>query len=600
MPVIAAKQAIGARLLNCPTTPEGAVGKDALFAALESEGHIRTDLEAALFEMRDELVQLDERVEWSQPDLSSPYWQMPEDVRGVPKPQPEKLSFQVVWPLPALRDWYKQHGLTPKSLDADVQAILDRARQKQNLSFEAQRTFEANQQRLGRAWHAWSRVRSFRGDAIPDRLTGLPLWRRYSELIVELGKVLKTDGWQSAVDAVSPGEDAKTYAIALLRKAMEGDFDAVYGMVHQSVDTALHFSLEADSWLREGLMYEVLGVQRPPEPPLGWEGPYHDAVESVRDIMLWIDREIIGAEMFNRNRGNDTSSGEMVRNAFRLVDKLEIPNLPLEPGGTFTLNKEVRVLRNLRRLLSSAAGEADSESPPMKEAQTRKTTDEIAQKAEGKHVDPAELAEAIRRLIDLIKSPQTATHKEMPTLPFSEVAPLWSEVEECLRWTTLHPRTGWDGGQYGPGRKKGQCEMPIWKATPLTGPVIEWVIVDPHWLAEMEALIQAANRSPRLAGMSTKTPTPSEPPPTDATATPPAVSKIGKLILAALLKHYPTLQTIEEICDEVKGDSSERTIGPELKTLIIKDGLAERPRGPRKGAWLTPAGKALAEKLSPP
>jgi hypothetical protein len=80
--------------------------------------------------------------------------------------------------------------------------------------------------------------------------------------------------------------------------------------------------------------------------------------------------------------------------------------------------------------------------------------------------------------------------------------------------------------------------------------------------------------------------------------TPPAaVSKPGELILAALLKHYPKLQTIEQIYDEVKGNVSERTIGPEL-TKLIADGLAYRPRGKRKGAMLTSNGKALAEKLS--
>jgi hypothetical protein len=86
------------------------------------------------------------------------------------------------------------------------------------------------------------------------------------------------------------------------------------------------------------------------------------------------------------------------------------------------------------------------------------------------------------------------------------------------------------------------------------------------------------------------------PTPADSSPTP-AVSKSGKVILAALLKQYPMLQTIEEICDEVRGYVSERTIGPELNQLIDA-GLAERPQGERKGATLTPTGKALAENLS--
>lgn len=77
---------------------------------------------------------------------------------------------------------------------------------------------------------------------------------------------------------------------------------------------------------------------------------------------------------------------------------------------------------------------------------------------------------------------------------------------------------------------------------------------------------------------------------------PPVVSRLGTQILAALLKHYPKLRTIEEISEEV--GFSERTIGPELKTLI-EDRLAERPKGKGKGATLTPTGKALAERFPP-
>jgi hypothetical protein len=89
--------------------------------------------------------------------------------------------------------------------------------------------------------------------------------------------------------------------------------------------------------------------------------------------------------------------------------------------------------------------------------------------------------------------------------------------------------------------------------------------------------------------------------PEPATDTPPVndpmLNKPGKLILAALLKHYPTLQTIEEISEELKNSLSDRTIGPELKKLIDAR-LAVRPNGERKGATLTPDGKTLAEKLS--
>jgi hypothetical protein len=88
--------------------------------------------------------------------------------------------------------------------------------------------------------------------------------------------------------------------------------------------------------------------------------------------------------------------------------------------------------------------------------------------------------------------------------------------------------------------------------------------------------------------------------PPESTAPPlAAVSKPGKLILAALLKSYPTLQTIDKIAETIpeKDQISERTIGPELDKLI-DNGLAERPQGRGKGAILTTKGKSLAERLA--
>jgi hypothetical protein len=237
--------------------------------------------------------------------------------------------------------------------DPEIQAILDRAAQRRRNSLQTERDFEAQEQRLRRAWNAWDEVCSFRGEAIPADLTGQALWKRYAELIVELGKVLKADGWQSRVDAVKPGDDAKTYALFVLRKAIDGDVVTVGTMIGAGVDNLSQFGLRADEWLREGLRYEVLDVQLPPEPPVGWEGPYCEAVDSAGDFIKWIDAELLVSEMFDRGQGNRASDGSSVRNAFRLVMKLDLKGMPLELTGPFTLNDELAVLRNLRRLLTN-------------------------------------------------------------------------------------------------------------------------------------------------------------------------------------------------------------------------------------------------------
>jgi len=56
----------------------------------------------------------------------------------------------------------------------------------------------------------------------------------------------------------------------------------------------------------------------------------------------------------------------------------------------------------------------------------------------------------------------------------------------------------------------------------------------------------------------------------------PAVSKPGRLVLSALLNHYPTLQSIEEICGTLGGKWSERTVGSVLKALIEDDLALQR------------------------
>src|SRR5262249_17611456 len=145
--------------------------------------------------------------------------------------------------------------------DPAIQAILDKAKAKERQAAEARRTVAEREARFRRAHAAWLRVSQFRGDAIPEELTGDSLNRRYAELIVDLGQILKADGWQDCLDAVSPGSDAKTYAVEVLRRAMEGDTATVRTMVRESVSTLFHLGLTADGWLREGLMYEVLGIR---------------------------------------------------------------------------------------------------------------------------------------------------------------------------------------------------------------------------------------------------------------------------------------------------------------------------------------------------
>ncbi len=79
---------------------------------------------------------------------------------------------------------------------------------------------------------------------------------------------------------------------------------------------------------------------------------------------------------------------------------------------------------------------------------------------------------------------------------------------------------------------------------------------------------------------------------------PASLSKVGELILGALLAKYPSLRSVDEICSDVK-NWSDKTVKRNIKCLI-EDGLLARPQGPRRGATLTDAGKVLATKIAAP
>jgi hypothetical protein len=254
-------------------------------------------------------------------------------------------------------------GETPP-LDPAIQSLLDQARARQRRDIEAQCAHQQAEARLQRAYEAWLKVASYRGDAIPRGLTPAERRRAYAEVIVELGRGMECDGWRERLDSVTPGTDAKTYAVALLRKAMDGDLAAVEVMVREAMGALWQLGLDADSWLRRGLMYEVLGIRPAPEPPPGWEGSYPRLVESVQDFVAWIDHEFLVQHLLGQGRGEQSSDGRRVRNAFRLVSQLELTGLPLEPLGPWKLQDELAVLRNLRRLCLGLVAAADGGDAP--------------------------------------------------------------------------------------------------------------------------------------------------------------------------------------------------------------------------------------------
>jgi hypothetical protein len=310
-------------------------------------------------------------------------------------------------------------------LDSATQAILEKARAKERATANFQRAYDEDQARRSRAYAAWQAVQTYKGDAIPDSVTGPALHRCYAERIVALGQVLKSDGWQGRLDAVEPGSDAKTYALTMLRRAMDGDIDTVTTMVRESISTMFNLGLEADRWLREGLMYEVLDIQPAPEPPLGWEGQYLESVDTADDFIRWIDREFLIHEITKRGQGAAPSSGQLVRNAFLLVQKLDLAGMPLEPLGPFTLQTELAVLRNLRRLCSSRRSNPAAVGPstdPIRELQDAAAALASARQADEKRRAPERLVRSLRDAI-----------RDKPNVPLDELAKMIGQFLQAVR-----------------------------------------------------------------------------------------------------------------------------------------------------------------------
>jgi len=153
--------------------------------------------------------------------------------------------------------------LGSNGLDPQIQKIFDTAHAAESQVLAHMHSKSGMTARQQRAEEAWRRVAQCSGDALPRGLEHGEYTRLYAEQIMELGAVLRNDGWQDRVESVSPGSEAKSVALTILRRAMAGDSQAVLDLERHCVSTLFVLGLHVDNWLRDGLRYEVLAI--PPE-----------------------------------------------------------------------------------------------------------------------------------------------------------------------------------------------------------------------------------------------------------------------------------------------------------------------------------------------
>jgi hypothetical protein len=108
---------------------------------------------------------------------------------------------------------------------------------------------------------------------------------------------------------------------------------------------------------------EVQKGKKGPTPPKHWQGPY-TPVETVTDFVNWIDRMLLAMELAPRNDA-DESDGRIVWNAYRLVAKLsllDIPGLPPEPTTPLTIKAEKDAVVRLRERLAMVEKVSNSQA----------------------------------------------------------------------------------------------------------------------------------------------------------------------------------------------------------------------------------------------
>jgi hypothetical protein len=212
--------------------------------------------------------------------------------------------------------------------------------------------------RIARA--AWQPVIDVPADGVQKGEDGKPTLQEFAHRLAALGKILIRDGWKEQVDNVSAGSDSKLCANDVLKQALDGGQAAVLA----SLATALAsprpgFWQEVVEGLKWTLMVEVLGDPPRAVPPLGWEGEYVLPVESLADFVKWLDDELIIHEGYELVPLEALSSGRHVRNAYRLVDRLNLRGVVPQPNGPFTVADELTVLKNLRHVSIATTTDAD-------------------------------------------------------------------------------------------------------------------------------------------------------------------------------------------------------------------------------------------------
>jgi hypothetical protein len=176
-------------------------------------------------------------------------------------------------------------------------------------------------------------------------------WRAHA--VVAFVTSLNKWGRPVDFDAIPWGEcEATREAIQIYEMAAVGDEAAIVERLRTLATT----DLAASTWglLKNDLPKFLLGVRDAPRAPTGWEGPYVRDIASVKDFDEWLRQSVYVIEVLGGTR-DESLVGRSVRNAYRLIDKLDlIQQMPVPPLVVRDSQEEVAFLRGLRQHVFAA------------------------------------------------------------------------------------------------------------------------------------------------------------------------------------------------------------------------------------------------------
>jgi hypothetical protein len=196
-----------------------------------------------------------------------------------------------------------------------------------------------------------------------------------TRLLGDFAAAARTAGWAGRLSQIdrerilrrypSPGMDpeqnavAFDYATRLLDDASAGHLVLRHvsdALTDEALSGVLHWLSLICRGVAGTLAFEWAGqpaARHDPGPPTGWRGNWPGPVETVADVVAWIDDQI---DIRERARGVSAiwcTDGTLLRNAYCLARRLRLTGLPPEPTGTPTPDDELTCLRNLQMALDA-------------------------------------------------------------------------------------------------------------------------------------------------------------------------------------------------------------------------------------------------------